>query len=155
VKKSSNVAYYLAASVAVLALLVYLPALQNNFVEWDDGDYASANPHIRSLDVAFLKWAFLQFFASNWHPLTWVSHALDYAVWGLDPFGHHLTSIALHAINAFLVVFLVIRLPEDFNKAIELNGEYAAAYYNRGTFYRNTRRKELAVADFRRALFRS
>ncbi len=99
-----------------MTLLVYLPALQNNFVEWDDGDYASANPHIRSLDGAFIKWAFLQFFASNWHPLTWVSHALDYAVWGLDPFGHHLTSIVLHALNAFLVVFLVIKLLDAFKE---------------------------------------
>jgi len=146
--------YYLAASVALMTLLVYLPALENDFVTWDDNGYVLENPFIRSFNTVFFKRAFFGFFASNWHPLTWVSHALDYAVWGLDPFGHHLTSIALHAINAFLVVFLVIRLPEDFNKAIELNGEYAAAYYNRGTFYRNTRRKELAVADFRRALFR-
>jgi tetratricopeptide (TPR) repeat protein len=110
VKKTSSVKYYLAASAALMTLLVYLPALHNNFVEWDDGDYASANLHIRSLDVAFLKWAFLQFFASNWHPLTWISHALDYSLWGLNPMGHHLTSVILHTINTFLVVVLVIRL---------------------------------------------
>jgi hypothetical protein len=104
-----------------LTLLVYLPALQNKFVEWDDGDYASANPHIRSLDIAFLKWAFLQFFASNWHPLTWISHALDYALWGLNPLGHHLTSIVLHALNTFLVVILAIRLLDAFKERERAN----------------------------------
>ena len=99
-----------------MTLLVYLPALQNQFIEWDDGDYASANLHIRSLDVVFLKWAFLQFFASNWHPLTWISHALDYALWGLNPLGHHLTSILLHSLNTFLVVVLVVRLFDAFKK---------------------------------------
>jgi protein O-mannosyl-transferase len=115
VKRFAKV-YSLAASVALLTLLVYLPALQNKFVEWDDGDYASANLHIRSLDVAFFKWAFLRFFASNWHPFTWISHAIDYALWGLNPMGHHLTSIVLHALNTFLVVVLVIRLLDAFKE---------------------------------------
>jgi len=153
--KKQILKYYTPSAVSLLPFAVYLFSLHKDFGNWDDDVYVFQSPHVLSLDLSFLKWAFSAFYAYNWHPLTWVSHALDYAVWGLDPFGHHLTSIALHAINAFLVVFLVIRLPEDFNKAIELNGEYAAAYYNRGTFYRNTRRKELAVADFRRALFRS
>ncbi|MFZ2198874.1 MAG: hypothetical protein WAV13_14135, partial [Thermodesulfovibrionales bacterium] len=44
--------------------------------------------------------------------MTWISHALDYAVWGLDPMGHHLTNNILHASNTFLVVLLVMRLTE-------------------------------------------
>ncbi len=72
----------------------------------------SENPYIRSLDLAFFKWAFFDFYAANWHPLTWISHALDYAVWGLNPMGHHLTNNILHAVNTFLVVLLVVRLME-------------------------------------------
>jgi len=109
-----NVKYYCAAAVALMTLLVYLPALQNNFVEWDDPVYASDNFHIHSLSATFFQWAFSTFSAGNWHPLTWMSHALDYAVWGLDPLGHHLTSIVLHALNTFLVVMLLIRLLDAY-----------------------------------------
>jgi hypothetical protein len=74
--------------------------------------YVIKNLHIRSLNWAFFKWAFSAFYASNWHPLTWVSHAFDYAVWGLNPMGHHLTNNILHAMNTFLVVLLCIKLLE-------------------------------------------
>ena len=105
-----HVKYYVAASAALITLLVYLPSLQNEFVDWDDGEYVFDNPFIRSFDWALLRWAFSNFYAANWHPLTWVSHALDYAVWGLNPLGHHLTSVVLHAANTFVVVFLTISL---------------------------------------------
>ena len=92
--------------------MLYLFSLQNDFVGWDDGAYVVNNPFIRSLNGALLKWAFFDFYSSNWHPLTWISHALDYAVWGLNPVGHHLTNNILHAVNTFLVVLLVVRLIE-------------------------------------------
>jgi len=106
-----NFKYYLAGIVALITFLVYLTALHNTFA-WDDRDYVSGNPHIRSFDVALFKWAFFNFYSANWHPLTWLSHALDYALWGLNPLGHHLTNNVLHAANAFLVVVLVVRLFE-------------------------------------------
>jgi protein O-mannosyl-transferase len=102
--------YILALSVAMLTVIVYLPALQNNFVTWDDPDYVYENPNIRSFDAKFIKWAFLKFYFAYWHPLTTVSYALDYAIWGLNPFGYHLTNVVLHGLNAFLVVILVMRL---------------------------------------------
>jgi tetratricopeptide (TPR) repeat protein len=102
--------YYLAAIVSLATLSLYLVALRHEFVIWDDPEYVLNNYQIRSLDWAFLRWAFSTFYASNWHPLTWISHALDYAVWGLNPFGHHLTNIVLHAANTFLVVILYMKL---------------------------------------------
>jgi tetratricopeptide (TPR) repeat protein len=96
----------LAGAVSLLTFCAFLPSLRNDFVDWDDGLYVFSNPHIRSLDGALLRWAFLAFHADNWHPLTWLSHALDYAVWGANPLGHHLTSVLLHAANAFLVVLV-------------------------------------------------
>ncbi len=110
--KRQNLNYCLAFSVAVIAFVVYLSSLRNEFVEWDDPRYVLNNPHIRSFDPAFFKWAFFDFYAANWHPLTWISHALDYAVWGLNPLGHHLTNNILHAVNTFLVVLLVVRFIE-------------------------------------------
>jgi tetratricopeptide (TPR) repeat protein len=106
-----------AALLAALAsFLLYLPDLGNGFINWDDDIYVYSNPHIRSFDGSLFKWAFTKFYAANWHPLTWISHALDYAVWGLNPFGHHLTNNVLHAVNAFLVVLLAIRLLEAYAK---------------------------------------
>lgn len=113
---SRNAKYYLAAAVALITLFVYLPALQNDFVDWDDNDYVFENSHIRSLDMAFFRWAFLDFHSANWHPLTWLSHAIDYALWGLNPLGHHLTNIVLHAMSTFVVVILVVRLLETSRK---------------------------------------
>ncbi len=109
-KSRHNVIYYLASAVSLITFAVYLHALQNGFVDWDDSTYIVDNLDIRSFDLAFLKSAFFGFTAGNWHPLTWVSHAVDYAVWGLNPLGHHLTSIILHSINTFLVIILAARL---------------------------------------------
>ena len=102
--------YYLAAIVSLATLALYLGSLRHEFLLWDDQDYVRDNYQIRSLDWAFFRWAFSTFYASNWHPLTWISHALDYAVWGLNPFGHHLTNIILHAANTFFVVILYMKL---------------------------------------------
>jgi lipoprotein NlpI len=109
-KRTQYTKYYLAASVALITFIVYLPALRNEFVQWDDDIYVFDNPYIHSFNMALFKWAFFDFYASNWHPLTWISHAIDYAVWGLNPMGHHLTSIILHAVNTFVIVLLITRL---------------------------------------------
>lgn len=113
--------YTLAASVALLAFLVYLPALRNEFVYWDDNLYIVENPDIRSLDMALFRWAFFGFHVSNWHPITWMSHAVDYALWGMNPLGHHLTNIVLHAINTALVVMLTLKLLEIAQERIQRN----------------------------------
>ena len=112
--------YYLAGSVALITFIIYLSSLGNQFVNWDDPEYVIENPYIRSFDLNLFKWAFFDFYAANWHPLTWISHALDYAVWGLDPLGHHLTNNILHAVNTFLVVLLVVRLLETVSPSSRL-----------------------------------
>jgi hypothetical protein len=104
--------YLPAVLVAFSSFAVYLNALHNGFLNWDDGTYVTGNIFLRSIDAAFFKWAFFGSHASNWHPLTWLSHAADYRLWGLNPRGHHLTSIILHAFNAFLVTVLTGRLME-------------------------------------------
>ena len=102
--------YCLAGTIALFTFAIYLNALGNDFVNWDDNLNVYENLHIRSLDKAFFKWAFFDFSAPGadyWRPLSFLSHALDYAIWGLNPLGHHLTSNILHAANTFLVVLLV------------------------------------------------
>jgi tetratricopeptide (TPR) repeat protein len=107
-----RIPYYLAGSVAFLTFIVYLPALQNDLIELDDAVYVLDNPYIRSFNLDLFQWAFFRFYAANWHPLTWISHAVDYALWGLNPLGHHLTNIILHAVNTALVILLTLKLLE-------------------------------------------
>lgn len=102
--------WIVAFFIALITLFVYLPALQNGFVNWDDPDYIYENQYIQSINFRFFQWMFSTFHMQNWHPLTWFSHAVDYGIWGLNPIGHHLTSIIFHVLNTFLVVILIIRL---------------------------------------------
>lgn len=105
-------AYSLAALIGLITLLTFLPALHNGFVfGWDDSQYVLDNLPVHSLSWKFFRWAFTDTsVALYWHPLTWISHAVDYALWKTDPFGHHLTSVLLHALNAGVVVLLTTRL---------------------------------------------
>ena len=95
-----------AIGVFLFTFVLYLPALGNGFVNWDDDLYVTDNPAIRELGPALMRYAFLEIHVVNWHPLTWLSHALDFAAWGPEAMGHHLTSVLLHAANAALVVVL-------------------------------------------------
>jgi tetratricopeptide (TPR) repeat protein len=104
--------YVIAALVSALTFAVYLPALRNEFVNWDDVMYVYGN--IRSLNWTFITWAFSDTSTAGlWHPLVWVSHALDYVLWGSNPFGSHLTNVLLHTVNTFFAVVLVLKLLED------------------------------------------
>ena len=104
---------HLLASV-VLAVLVgwsFLPSLRNGFVDYDDQFYVTANPHVQQgLTWAGVGWSFRSGEASNWHPLTWLSHCLDCQLFGLRPWGHHLTSLALHVLNTVLLFMVLSRM---------------------------------------------
>lgn len=99
------------ALAAFVTFLIYLPALDNKFVNWDDQLYVYLNNSIRNLDIDFLKWAFgTDVLGTFWHPLTLISFAVDYQILGLNPFQYHLTNIIFHALNTFLVFFLAVSL---------------------------------------------
>ncbi len=88
----------------------FIPALFNDFVDWDDGVFIVNNPHVRGLWPANILWMFASRMGGHYHPLTWLSLALDYAVWGLNPTGFHLTNVVLHALNAALFFYVAKRL---------------------------------------------
>jgi protein O-mannosyl-transferase len=95
--------------LVLLTGLAYLPVLGNGFVAWDDQEYITENPRIPEGPTAEnLRWAFTTFRKGSWHPLTWVSHLADGRLHGLDPRGHHLTSLLLHAAST-LLLFSVLR----------------------------------------------
>lgn len=94
----------LAPGLALLTLLTFLPALDNGFVAYDDDLYVTANPGVQQgITAAGLRWALAAVVAENWHPVTLASHMLDAELFGLDPRGHHLTSLVLHAANVLLL----------------------------------------------------
>ncbi len=98
-----------ALLVFALTLLTFAPSFKNGFV-WDDAQYVVENQRIRSLNLHALTGACTTYYQSNWHPLTWISHAVDYHFFGLMPSGHHVSSVIIHALNGLLVFFLVIKL---------------------------------------------
>ncbi len=99
----------IVAALVALVLLVYAPALENGFVNLDDNVYVTGNPMVlQGLEATTLAWAATANVASNWHPLTMLSHMTDVELFGLEPRGHHLTSIMLHALNTVLL-FIVLR----------------------------------------------
>jgi len=99
------------AALAAMVLLAFSPAFHAKFVTYDDGDYVYENPEITGgLTWQSAAWAFTHVHAHNWHPLTTISHMLDCSLHGLNPGGHHTTSILIHAVNAALLFLLLYSL---------------------------------------------
>lgn len=100
----------IVAALAALALVVFLPVRGFEFVNYDDPTYVADNPVVRAgLTWHGFTWAFGTFLSGNWHPLTWLSLMADVALFGVDPAGHHLVNVALHAANAALVFLVLAR----------------------------------------------
>ena len=100
-----------ALGLAVLVAAVYAPAAHFEFINFDDPLYVTAEPRVRDgLGVDSVRWAFTGPHAKLWHPLTTLSHLLDVERCGLDAGCHHVTSVALHAANAALVVLVFAEL---------------------------------------------
>lgn len=94
--------------LALATLVVYNPIIHNQFTNVDDDTYIVGNAHVRAgLTWATVKWAFTNFDAANWHPLTWLSHALDCRLFGLNPAGPHYVNLLLHVASAILLFLLL------------------------------------------------
>lgn len=96
-------------------VLLFARTLGNDFVNYDDPDYVTANEHVRQgLTIAGLKWAFFSTEFSNWHPLTWVTHMADWQLYGDRPAGHHATNVLWHALTAVMTFAALRRLTGAF-----------------------------------------
>ena len=101
----------IALLLALATLLVYLPVTHFSFLNYDDDDYVTNNHEVQNgLTWAGVKWAFTTVHASNWHPLTWLSHMADCEWFGLNPGAHHFVNALGHAANAALLFVLLLRL---------------------------------------------
>jgi tetratricopeptide (TPR) repeat protein len=109
--KSTKARVYLIAVVAI-TFFSLLPVIRNGFVNWDDDVYLYENTGIRILTPARIQSFFTSFYAANYHPLVFVSYAVEYQLFKLDPRPYHLTNLVLHLTNCvlvFLLIFMVTR----------------------------------------------
>ena len=97
------------ALLAILVLLAFSGVTENGFVPYDDDRYITGNPTVRSgMSAAGLRWAFTSVgYASNWHPLTWLSHMADVQLFGLDSRRHHRTNLVLHLAGCLLLLHVL------------------------------------------------
>ena len=112
--------------LAFITLLVFIPATSNQFINFDDPDYVIENHVVQNgLTWAGVKWAFTGVHASNWHPLTWLSHMVDCDLFRLNPGGPHLVNILFHSVNAALLFALLFRLTKNLWPSVFITALFA------------------------------
>jgi len=95
-------------ALALGTIAVYSPVIRHEFINYDDPDYIQDNAHVKAgLTWPGVVWAFKSGDADNWHPLTWISHMLDYQLFGLNPGAHHLMNVLFHTANTLLLFILL------------------------------------------------
>jgi protein O-mannosyl-transferase len=107
--KQNYSAVFLSLTLAAATWAIYSPVAHHPFVDFDDQYYVTQNAHVQAgLSWQTFIWSFNAGYAQNWHPLTWLSHALDCQLYGLNPAGHHLTNVAFHVLNVVILFFLLL-----------------------------------------------
>jgi tetratricopeptide (TPR) repeat protein len=102
--------WVLAGLLALLTLAVYAPVNHHPFFTLDDDGYVVSNGHLQSGSLFdTVGWALTSYDLANWHPVTWLSHAIDLRLFGLDPAGHHDVNLLLHLANALLLFWILLR----------------------------------------------
>ena len=110
----------------MVTLAVYSPVFRSEFINFDDDLYVTDNPHVnKGLTAQGLAWAFNVGYAGNWHPLTWISHMLDYQLYGGDSAGHHATSLFFHLTNTILMFLVLKRMLGSVGKSAFVAGLFA------------------------------
>src|SRR5271157_1583026 len=102
--------YFIVTFLIIASFIAFGRILGNDFVNFDDNVYITENNHIHSgLNSATIKWAFSAVVSSNWHPLTWLSHILDWSLFKDHAGGHHLISLLLHIASVILLFIFLNR----------------------------------------------
>ena len=98
----------IAIILALICFFAFESVRKNGFINFDDDDYITNNPLVQmGLSWTSVKWAFTTGHAANWHPLTWISHMVDYELFGLNPAGHHLINLGFHIVNTLLLFWIL------------------------------------------------
>jgi protein O-mannosyl-transferase len=121
-------------ALALVTAVVFAPTLRGGFVDWDDPINFLENPYYRGLGWPQLRWMLTASVMGHWIPVTWLTFGADYAVWGMRPFGYHLTNVLLHAASA-AVFYLVARrllglaMPSAVAGSLALGAAGAALFF--------------------------
>jgi Tfp pilus assembly protein PilF len=107
-RRRAWIAWLVPAGTVAATWVVFWPTLRNGFVSWDDFEMFPANPGYQGLGWVQLRWMWTTFHYHEYMPLTWMTYGTDYALWGLDPAGYHLTNLVLHT-GAVLAVYVLGR----------------------------------------------
>lgn len=112
--------------VAALVIVSYWPVRHYGFVRYDDPDYVSENPHIKQgLTWHAVSWSLTSGYASNWHPLTWVSHMVDVQLFGVNAGAHHVTNVVLHLVTTLLLFLALARMTGAVWRSVFVAGLFA------------------------------
>ena len=107
---SGRMTGWLALALVAVTLVTYAGIWSLGFVNFDDPQYISNNPHVATgLSAANVVWAFTSAYAANWHPATWASHMIDVTLFGVAPGPMHLVSLAIHVANVLLLFAFLLR----------------------------------------------
>ncbi len=99
-------------------LLVYLQSKNFDFIAYDDGTYIQANQAIKNgLNIKSIKWAFTSFYASNYHPITWISHIIDYTLYKNNAGDYHIANVIIHILNTLLLFFFLLKATDTIFKS--------------------------------------
>lgn len=130
--RTSSSAHWLALiGLSLITLAAYNGVSGNDFVNLDDQAYVVENAQVRQgLTWQTIRWAFSSLEQGNWHPLTWISHALDCQVYGLAPAGHHITSLIFHLLNVLLLFWLLWRATGMVGRSFLAAALFAAHPFN-------------------------
>ena len=105
--RTASAAY--CGALALITLAVYNQVRLNGFV-WDTTPFVLQNPWLQHPGVKDIFSMFTQYYYANWQPMVWLSHALDFALFGHQAGLHHLSNLAYHIVDSCLVYYLVVRL---------------------------------------------
>lgn len=120
-KNKNDTGLYSIACLFILfiTLATYQQVLKNDFIVYDDVKYITENPKvITGITVKNVLWAFTSTYAANWHPVTWLSHMIDARIYGLKPYGHHLSSVIIHAFSSIILFLFFARVSHSFWKSL-------------------------------------
>ena len=103
---------WLPALIGSGALRPFLPALTAPFLEWDDALNLVTNPHWRGFSPPNVRWMLTTLYGGPYQPLSWLSYAFDYTLWGVNPAAMRATNFILHAGCAALLYLVTDALIE-------------------------------------------
>jgi protein O-mannosyl-transferase len=121
-----NRAALIALALVIVTIALYAPVSRYDFADVDDAAYLTDNLHIKyGLDWDGVKWAFTTFYVANWHPVTWLSHALDCKLFRLNPGRHHNMNVLLHGLDAVLLFWVLLRATGYLGRSAMVAGLFA------------------------------